>query len=158
MNVSSILLTLTLVPILAMGCGSGEAHDAASAAARPESAADLATALNAVRGQQHTMLVLRDEENIYWALPASGIANVEKRGSSTRVTLVAGTLIGVGGGKGTPAGIAEIVLARRRSGGPFFMTVTNEGTANETSVSGHVGGAKAGSTIDAKELVVVESD
>ncbi len=85
-----------------------------------------------------------------WAIPASGITQINKDG----FTLSQGTVIAAGSGKGTPNQIAEILVTQRRSGGPYFTTVQNEGKEDEATVSGQVGETKKATTVEVKEFIL----
>jgi hypothetical protein len=95
---------------------------------------------------QSGIVVIKDDQDLYWAMANSGIKDVNKN----QITINQGTRIAAGSGKGTPHEIAELLAQQRSGSGGYF--VANSG---ETSITGQAGDTTKLTTIQIKELVLL---
>lgn len=118
---------------------------------------DTETQLRKMSGSPSTVAVVKDVKEMYWAIPASGIKEINPITPEgiVKVAIKSGTRLAGGSGHGDPAQIAEMLLEQLGpTGGPYFFSTKNKGEKNEVSISGQVGEAKENVTIEVKEVVL----
>lgn len=122
--------------------GSNAPLENPSTATREE---NIETKLRKALANPSAVVVVKDTDELYWAIPVSGVKEVNQN----QLILNQGTRIAAGSGKGTPVGIAELLINQRSNGGPYF--VSNSG---ETSVTGQTGETKKITTVEVKEFIL----
>lgn len=136
------------------GTGSNASSGNQSGTTRKE---DTETQLRKMLGSPSTVAVVKDVKEMYWAIPASGMKEINPTTPEgiVKVAIKPGTRLAGGSGHGDPAQIAEMLLDQMGpTGGPYFFSKKNEGQKDEVSISGQVGEAKENVTIEVKEVVL----
>lgn len=155
---SLMALSLGVFTFMALvSCGS-RSNTAGDPSNTTSSAGDKQTTeekLRKLSGSPST-IVVKEEKEMYWAIPSSGIAEISPPTSAgiVKVAIKPGTRMAGGSGRGDPSQIAEMLLEQMESGGPYFFSTKNKGQPNEISISGQVGEAKPNLTIGVKEVVI----